>query len=154
LIEATAFGTRKIIDAFTSKGVAIDELHACGGLASNSPLLLQIYADVTGRPIRAAASEQTSALGAALHAAVAAGAYPDVGKAARRMVQPSRETFRPNRRHKPVYDQLYAEYSRLHDGFGRAALNTMKVLKRLAANESKILPRSVRAVHTATTHRR
>jgi L-ribulokinase len=131
LLEATAFGTRKIIEAFTRKGVAIDELYACGGLAQKNPLLLQIYADVTGRPIQVAASAQTCALGAAMHAAVAAGAWPDIRTATRRMVQPSRQRYRPNRENKPAYDRIYAEYSRLHDLFGRDANSTMKVLKRL-----------------------
>lgn len=134
LIEATAFGTRKIIEAFTGKGVAIDELHACGGLAQKNPLLLQIYSDVTGRPIRVAASEQTCALGAAMHGALAAGLYPNMKQAAKRMVRPSTQTYRPNRLHKPIYDQLYAEYTRLHDTFGRAPDSPMKVLRRLRAN--------------------
>lgn len=131
LIEATAFGTRKIIEAFTGKGLAIDELYACGGLAQKSPLLLQIYADVTGRPIQVAASEQTCALGAAMHAALAASVYPDMHEAAERLVRPSRKTYHPNRKFKAVYDQLFAEYGRLHDQFGRAAKGTMKVLTRI-----------------------
>ena len=133
LIEATAFGTRKIIEAFTSKGVAIDELHACGGLAQKNPLLLQIYADVTGLPIRVAASQQTCALGAAMHGALAAGIYPNMERAAKKMVRPSTQTYRPNAASEPIYDQLYAEYSRLHDTFGRAANSPMKVLRRLRA---------------------
>ena len=133
LIEATAFGTRKIIEAFTAKGVAIDELYACGGLAQKNPLLLQIYADVTGRPIRVAASQQTCALGAAMHGALAAGIYPNMDAAAKKMVQPSTQTYRPISAHKPIYDQLYVEYGRLHDSFGRAANSPMKVLRRLRA---------------------
>ncbi len=133
LIEATAFGTRKIIEAFTSKGVAITELHACGGLAQRNPLLLQIYADVTGRPIRVAASEQTCALGAAMHGALAAGLHADMKAAARRMVRPSTQTYRPNPIYKRTYDRLYTEYSRLHDHFGRTADSPMKVLRQLRA---------------------
>lgn len=131
LLEATAFGTRKIIEAFAREGVAIDELHACGGLAQKSPLLLQLYADAIGRPIRVAASAQTCALGAAMHAAVAAGVYPDLHTAARRMVRPSRRIHRPDQRCAAAYDALYAEYTRLHDLFGRDARGTMKVLKGL-----------------------
>ena len=131
LIEATAFGTRKIIEAFTSKGVAIDELYACGGLAQKNPLLMQIYSDVTGRPIKVAASEQTCALGAAMHGAVAAGFYPDIHAAARKMARVKKKAYAPNPRSKPVYDQLYAEYTRLHDFFGRDSAGTMKTLKRL-----------------------
>ncbi len=133
LIEATAFGTRKIIEAFRDRGVAIHELFACGGVAEKSPLLLQIYADVTGRPIQLAASKQACALGAAMHGAVAAAAYPDIHAAARRMVRPGTAIYRPNPKHKPVYDELYAQYSRLHDSFGRANDSPMKLLKRLKA---------------------
>jgi L-ribulokinase len=133
LIEATAFGTRKIIEAFTSKGVAIDELHACGGLAQKNPLLLQIYADVTGRPIRVASSQETCALGAAMHGAVAAGAYPDIHAAARQMVRPGSEVYSPNAAHQPIYEELYGEYSRLHDAFGRSEASPMKTLRRLRA---------------------
>jgi L-ribulokinase len=133
LIEATAFGTRKIIEAFTSKDVAIDGLHACGGLAQKNPLLLQIYADVTGRPIRVAASQQTCALGAAMHGAVAAGLYPNMHAAARQMVRPGEEVYTPNAENRAVYDQLYAEYTRLHEQMGRASDSPMKVLKRLRA---------------------
>jgi L-ribulokinase len=133
LIEATAFGTRKIIEAFTSKDVAIDGLHACGGLAQKNPLLLQIYADVTGRPIRVAASQQTCALGAAMHGAVAAGLYPDMHAAARQMVRPGEEVYTPNAENRAVYDQLYAEYTRLHEQMGRASDSPMKALKRLRA---------------------
>ncbi|HYV32944.1 MAG TPA: FGGY-family carbohydrate kinase, partial [Candidatus Binatia bacterium] len=138
LIEATAFGTRKIIEAFTDKEVAIHELLACGGLAEKNPLLLQIYADVTGRPIQVAASKQTCALGAAIQGAVAAGAYPAIQSAARKMVRPDTEVYRPNAQDKPVYDKLYVEYSRLHDAFGRAPDGPMKLLKRLRASALQV----------------
>ena len=131
LLEATAFGTRQIIEAFTSQGVAISELYACGGLAVKNPLMLQIYADVTGRPIKVAASEQASALGAAMFGAVAAGIYRNVGQAAKRMARVRREMYRPNARNKKTYDNLYREYNRLHDQFGRDPNSSMKVLKRL-----------------------
>ncbi|HYV27801.1 MAG TPA: FGGY-family carbohydrate kinase, partial [Candidatus Eisenbacteria bacterium] len=131
LIEATAFGTRKIIEAFTSKGVVIGELYGCGGLAQKNPLLMQIYADVTGRQIKVAESEQTCALGAAMHGAVAAGFYPDIHAAAQKMARVRKKVYRPNSQHKPIYDRLYAEYARLHDFFGRDTNSTMKNLKRL-----------------------
>jgi L-ribulokinase len=131
LIEATAFGTRKIIEAFNDKGIPIDELHACGGLAQKNPLLLQIYADVTGRRIRVAASQETCALGAAMHAAVAAGVYPDIHVAARKMVRRSSATHRPNPRNKQIYDKLYSEYEQLHDTFGRSDHSPMKILRKM-----------------------
>lgn len=131
MIEATAFGTRRIIQAFTSQGVPIRRLVACGGLAKKNPLLMQIYADVTGRPIHVAASEQTCALGAAMHGAVAAGFYADIRQAARRMAWLEPVSYRPQRKHQKVYDQLYAEYLRLHDFFGRDPRSPMKLLRRL-----------------------
>jgi L-ribulokinase len=131
LIEATAFGTRKIIEAFTSKGLEIRELYGCGGLAQKNPLLMQIYSDVTGMPIRVAASGQTCALGAAMHGAVAAGVFPDIHRAAEQMAHLQKNGYQPNASNKPVYDRLYAEYTRLHDGFGRDPLSPMRVLKQI-----------------------
>jgi L-ribulokinase len=82
LIEATAFGTRVIVEAFENNGVPITELVAAGGLPEKNKLLMQIYADVTGREFRIIGSAQGPALGSAMHAAVAAGAYPDIQAAA------------------------------------------------------------------------
>jgi L-ribulokinase len=131
LIEATAFGTRRIIEAFTTQGVDIRRLVGCGGLAKKNPLLMQIYADVTGRPIQVAESDQTCALGAAMHGAVAAGLYPDMRAAARRMARLAPKSYRPDRTRHAVYDRLYAEYGRLYDLFGRDARGTMKALRRI-----------------------
>lgn len=137
LIESTAYGTRRIIEAFTGKEIAIDEVYACGGLAQKNDLLLQIYADVTGRAIKVAAAEQASALGAALHAAVAAGIYKDLNAAARKMTQHPARKFLPNKKASAVYEQLYAEYVRLHDQLGR---DPNSVLKRLKAIRSAAAP--------------
>jgi L-ribulokinase len=135
LIEATAFGTRKIIEAFVVAGVAVDELYASGGLPERNPLVMQIFSDVTGRPIRIAASAQTTALGAAILGALAAGkaagGYDDAGDAARHMAKLKRESYRPNPQAAPVYDRLYREYERLHDYFGRGANDVMHLLKHL-----------------------
>jgi L-ribulokinase len=131
LIEATAFGTRKIVEAFTSKSVPIEKIVASGGLAQKNEVLMQIYADVLQRPIEIAAARETSALGAAMWAAVAAGAHKDIHAAAKRMVRPAKAVFRPNRRHAEVYDRLYSEYSRLHDYFGRDDASPMRVLREL-----------------------
>lgn len=131
LIEATAFGQRKIIDSFESQNIRINELYACGGLASKDEVLMQIYADVLGRPIYIAASDQTCALGSAMHAAVAAGYYPDIQTAAHRMARVKNRRFEPNATYHEIYNQLYAEYSRLHDLFGRHQLPTLKQLRSL-----------------------
>jgi L-ribulokinase len=137
LIEATAFGTRVIIEAFQSHGIPVEELVTCGGLPEKNKLLMQIYADVTGREMKVTASEQTSALGAAMFGAVAAGAaaggYDSIFEASRQMGRLKEETFKPNLEHKQVYDRLYAEYLRLHDYFGRGGNDVMKTLKRIKA---------------------
>ena len=135
LIEATAFGTRVIIDLFTSRGVAVDRVVATGGLPERNKLLMQIYADVTGREFHVAASQQTSALGSAMFAAVAAGVdsggYATVIEASRHMARLRDESYRPNPDHRAAYDELYQEYVRLHDLFGRGDVDVMKTLRRL-----------------------
>ena len=131
LLEATAFGTRQIIEAFTSQGVIIEELIACGGLASKNPLMLQIYSDVTGRLIKVAASDQASALGAAMYGAVAANVHSDITQASRKMAKVRKKVYRPKISNKKVYDKLYLEYTKLHDQFGRDSNSTMKILKAL-----------------------
>ncbi|CAM4489787.1 ribulokinase [Paenibacillus macerans] len=135
LLEATAFGTRKIVDAFHENGVSVDALYACGGLPQKNRLLMQIYADVTNREIFVADSKQTPALGAAMFAAVAAGAaaggYDTILDAAGKMARVKEETFKPIPEHVKVYDRLYQEYSKLHDYFGRGENDVMKRLKRV-----------------------
>jgi L-ribulokinase len=129
LIEATAFGTRKIVEAFTSKGLAINELVASGGLAQKNPVLMQIYADILQRPITVATSEQSSAFGAAMWGAVAAGLHPNIHEAAAHMVKPSKKVYCPNRPLKKIYDQLYEQYSKLHDALGRSPSSIIKSLR-------------------------
>ncbi|MFD1954942.1 ribulokinase [Paenibacillus thailandensis] len=133
LLEATAFGTRKIVEAFHNNGVEVQELYACGGLPRKNRLLMQIYADVTNREIKIAASRQTPALGAAMFGAVAAGAgkggYDSIVEAAGKMARVREETFKPIPENVAVYDKLYAEYNALHDYFGRGANDVMKRLK-------------------------
>ena len=136
LMEATAFGTRQIIRAFESQGVAVENLFACGGLPERNHLLMQIYADVTGREIKLAKSLQTcSALGAAMHGAVAAGrqagGYDSIFDAAKQMAHVQNFTYRPRREHHEVYNRLFQEYQALHDYFGRGSNDVMKRLKAL-----------------------
>lgn len=135
LLEATAFGTRTIIDSFVRQGVAVERLYACGGLPQRNWLLMQIYADVTGREIHIAASTQTAALGAAMFAALAAGSeaggYDNLVDAAARMAHIREETFKPIPENVAIYERLYQEYTRLHDYFGRGGNPVMKTLKAL-----------------------
>jgi L-ribulokinase len=117
LIEATAFGTRRIVDAFRSAGVPVDTFVAAGGLVKNA-FLMQLYADVLDLPISVIGSEQGPALGSAIHAAVAAGAYADVEAAAKAMGKVRPAVYEPIAEHREVYDQLYESYLTLHDWFG------------------------------------
>ena len=140
LIEATAYGTRVIIEAFEKNGVRVDELVACGGLAEKNKMLMQIYADVTGRSIKISAAEQTPALGSAMFGAVAAGSraggYDSIFEAARHMARLKDEAYRPIPENQKIYDRLFAEYLRLHDYFGRGENNVMKTLKQIR-NEAR-----------------
>jgi L-ribulokinase len=135
LIEATAFGTRVIADALERGGVPVDRIVACGGLPERNTLLMQIYADVTGRELLVAGSKQAPALGAAMFGAVAAGAalggYDSIVDASRRMARLSETTYEPNPSHQGTYDTLYREYLRLHDLFGRHGDDVMRNLKRI-----------------------
>src|SRR5215468_2305955 len=135
LIESTAFGTRVIIDAFEGAGVSVGELVIAGGLTRNE-LIMQIYADVTRRPLSLIGSAQGPAQGSAIHAAVAAGAYPDVPAAAAAMGSMQRGVYAPDPASAAVYDELYAEYVTLHDYFGRGAND---VLHRLRALRDRVL---------------
>ncbi|MEP6560883.1 MAG: ribulokinase [Nakamurella sp.] len=128
LLEATAFGTRTIIETFNTAGVPVTELVVVGGLTKNA-LLMQIYADVTGLPLSLAGSTQGPALGSAIHAAVAAGAYPDVPAAAAVMGRRINNVYLPNPANSATYDDMYAEYRRLHDYFGRGENQVMRQLR-------------------------
>jgi len=128
LVESTAFGTRVIIDAFESSGVGVTELVVAGGLLKD-PFVMQVYADVLRRPLSLIASDQGPALGSAIHAAVAAGAYRDVPAAAAAMGGKRDAVYQPAAASADVYDDLYAEYSLLHDYFGRGANEVMHRLR-------------------------
>ena len=118
LIEATAFGARAIIERFKEYGVPIDRVVCAGGIAEKNPMLMQIYADVTGCTMLVAGSSQACALGAAVAAAVVAGAHPDFPTAQARMTSLKRVAYRPRRSAQRVYGQLYHLYRQLHDALG------------------------------------
>ena len=141
LIEATAYGKRIIIETFQKNGVPIHELVACGGLPEKNKLLMQIYADVTGLPIKLSASKQTPALGSAMFGAVAAGkalgGYDSIYDAAKVMAHIKDEVYLPDPENQKAYQKLYAEYIILHDYFGRGANDVMKRLKKIKAEVRK-----------------
>jgi L-ribulokinase len=128
VIEATAYGTRVIVETFEAAGIRVVEFIAAGGLVKN-PLVMQIYADVLGMPLAVIGSDQGPAVGSAIHAAAAAGAYPDVRTAAAAMGRKRAGVHQPDPAASAVYDELYAEYVRLHDYFGRGENRVMRKLR-------------------------
>ena len=122
LIEATAFGALTIINRLEEYGVHIAEVINCGGIAEKNPLLMQIYADITGRQMKISRSAQTCALGSAVCAAVAAGAgkdgYDDFASAQKAMTRVKDVVYAPVRENQKIYQQLYILYKQLHDSFG------------------------------------
>jgi L-ribulokinase len=141
LIEATAYGTRMIVDNFVKYGVDVTELYAAGGIAQKNELMMQIYADVTNREIRIAASAQAPAVGSAMFAAVAAGrvrgGYDTIFEAAAEMGRVMDRVYRPIPENVAMYDKLYREYEILHDYFGRGANDAMKRLKEIREEQRK-----------------
>jgi L-ribulokinase len=117
IIESTAYGARMIVETFEKSGVPVEEFVVAGGLLKN-PFLMQVYADVLRRPLSVIGSDQGPALGSAIHAAVAAGAYPGIEEAASSMGKRTEAAYVPDEARADAYDRLYAEYRRLHDFFG------------------------------------
>ncbi len=118
LIEATAYGALTIINRFEEYGVKVEQIINCGGIAEKNPLVMQIYADVTGRPMKISRSAQTCALGAAIAGAVVAGVHKDYASAQKAMTGLKPRVFHPNPAAHEVYQQLYPLYRTLHDAFG------------------------------------
>ncbi|XAZ31107.1 ribulokinase [Paenarthrobacter ureafaciens] len=137
LLEATAFGTRTIVDAFRDSGVPVKEFIVAGGLLKNK-LLMQIYADVTGLQLSTIGSEQGPALGSAIHAAVAAGKYKDIREAAAAMAAAPGAVYTPIPENVAAYQALFNEYRTLHDYFGRGTndvMHRLKAIQRKAASK-------------------
>jgi L-ribulokinase len=137
LIEATAYGTRVIIEEFERHGVRVRNLVAAGGLVRND-LVMRVYADVLNRPMQIATTEYTSAVGAAVLGAVAAGGgdggYDSIGEATAHMVRPPARVFEPDDAAAEVYNELYGAYLELHDHFGRDGTEVMQLLREIRAN--------------------
>jgi L-ribulokinase len=135
LIEATAYGTKMIIDTFEENGVPVDEFCAAGGIAEKNPFVMQIYADIINREIKISGSPQAPALGSAMFGAVAAGkeagGFDTIQEAAGVMAKLKDYTYKPVKANAEVYNKLYAEYRIMHDYFGRGANDVMKRLKEI-----------------------
>ena len=123
LVEATAFGALTIINRFEEYGVKVEQVINCGGIAEKSPLTMQIYADVTGRPMKVSRSAQTCALGSAIAGAVVAGVYKSFADAQRAMTGLQPKIYKPNPKAQEVYRELYGLYKTLHDAFGTKEWN-------------------------------
>ena len=129
LIEATAFGALTIINRFEEYGVKVSEVINCGGIAEKSPLVMQIYADVTGREMKVSRSAQSCALGAAIAAAVTAGGYKNFAEAQGAMCGIKKVTYKPVAENHAIYKKVYTLYKQIHDAFGSGSMaNVMKEL--------------------------
>ena len=135
LIEATAYGALTIINRYEEYGVKISEVVNCGGIADKSALVMQTYADITGRPMKISRSAQTCALGSAIAASVVAGAHKDFATAQKKMTGLKPTVYKPNPKAHAVYKELYALYKQLHDAFGTKQWNgnLYGVMKKLIA---------------------
>ncbi|HEX2985648.1 MAG TPA: ribulokinase [Caproiciproducens sp.] len=141
LIEATAYGTRMIIENYREHGVPVDEFYASGGISQKDPMTMQIYADVIKMPVKIAGSLQGGALGSAIFATVAAGGsaggYDSVSEAARVMGRVKDKVYYPIEENSAVYDKLFQEYRTLQDYFGRGGNDVMKRLKAIKIRQMK-----------------
>ena len=117
LVESTAFGALTIINRIEDYGVKVDDVVNCGGLAAKSPMLMQIYADVIGRPMRISRSDQTPALGASIFGAISAGEFKNASSA-QSVLTAIKRTYEPDRKNHGIYQKIYALYSKAHDAFG------------------------------------
>ncbi len=127
-IEATVYGSRMIMEQFEAGGLSIKRIVAGGGISVKDEMMMQIYADVTGRSVEIAESAQAGAKGSAIRAAVAAGIYPDLCRASKSMIGPAARVYTPDPERHKIYNRLYQEYKTLHDYFGRGENPVMERL--------------------------
>jgi L-ribulokinase len=131
LLESIALGNRRIVDNFAEHGLAVDEIVACGGIAERSPLLMQMFADTSGRSVHVPSSSEIPARGSALFGAVAAGAFPDIGAAIAATRPGTARTYSPDPEAKRIYDDVYAVYRNLYETLGRTQVELLHELKRI-----------------------
>jgi L-ribulokinase len=128
-----------IVNRFEEYGVKIKEVVNCGGIAEKNPLVMQIYADILGRPMKVSRSGQTCALGAAIAAAVVSGGYADVASAQKKMTGLKPTVYKPDAKAHAVYKELFELYRQVHDAFGTRQWhgNLHGVMKDLLAIRTK-----------------
>jgi L-ribulokinase len=135
LLESIAFGNRRIVENFVEHGLELGQIVACGGIATASPLLMQLFADISGLPVHVPASSEVPARGAALFGAVAAGAFEDISAAVASAPPGTARTYSPDTDAKRAYDRVYAVYRGLHDLLGRSHVELLHALKRIRTEE-------------------
>ncbi len=134
LVEANAYGARKILETLEEAGLPVEQVIATGGIAHKDPFSMQIYADVLNRPVGLATTTQGSVLGAAIYGAVAAGVYPDFETGAKAMGGYVPAVFHPRKKESTIYNTLYQAYLELHQYFGKTS-PLMHKLKSLSQEE-------------------
>lgn len=142
LVEATAFGALTIINRFEEYGVSIKQIINCGGISEKNAMIMQIYADVTGREMKISRSAQTCALGSAICGAVVGGAHSNYASAQKAMCGVKAKTFKPIAANHEIYKRLYVLYKQLHDAFGtkeynQSLHNVMKDLLKIKEQANK-----------------
>jgi L-ribulokinase len=136
LLESIAFGNRRIVENFVEHGLELGQIVACGGIATASPLLMQLFADISGLPVHVPESSEVPARGAAMFGAVAGGAFPDIGHAVAAARPATARTYVPNADAKRTYDRVYSVYHGLHDLLGRSHVELLHGLKRIRTERS------------------
>ncbi|MBV8941262.1 MAG: ribulokinase [Solirubrobacterales bacterium] len=131
LLEAIAFGNRRIVENFTEHGIPLTEIVACGGVANSSALLMQLFADISGLEVRVPGSKEVPARGSALFAAVAGGAFECIDAAVAATEPPTARTYRPDPTVRETYDRLYSVYRGLHDLLGSKRVELLHGLKQI-----------------------
>jgi L-ribulokinase len=131
LLESIAFGNRRIVDNFLEHGLGVEQIVACGGIAERSPLLMQMFADTTGRSVHVPGSSEIPARGSAMFGAVAGGAFASIGEAINAMRPGVARTYSPDAAATGVYDQVYAVYRQLYETLGHAQVELLHGLKRI-----------------------
>lgn len=137
LLEAIAFGNRRIMDNFTENGIELNEIVACGGIAERSPLIMQLLADTSGRPVHVPASTEVPARGSALFGAVAGGAFPDINAAITATRPGTARTYTPDPQAQAVYNDVYAIYREVYETLGRTQVELLHGLKRIRTNQGR-----------------
>jgi L-ribulokinase len=136
LLESIAYGNRRIVENFVEHGLELDQIVACGGVAIASPLLMQLFADISGLPVHVPDSSEVPARGAAMFAAVAGGVFADISDAVHAARPGTARTYVPDAEAKRVYDRVYEVYHRLHDLLGRSHVELLHGLKRIRTERS------------------